>query len=293
MKNTNCQSCDKCGTKALWFSTLNNIILVFLKGGVAVWTGSRALLAEAIESGANIFIVLLAGWGMKYGAKPSDKKHHYGYGKIEFIVGAIVGIILVVVSAGVVADAVRALFYDDELHPPRILAFWVALLSAYSNFMVSNFTMCPAKELNSPALKSVAISNRSDAYTCVVVVLCILGSQFGLPQLDPIAACFIGLVIFKMGIELVIENVRGLMDASANPEIIEKIREITISVQEVKGISYLKTRMAGQKIFVEMQIFVHGKKTMEEANQIIHEVVSDLMRRINSINNVHVSLKAV
>lgn len=289
----NDRKCESCGQKALWLSTTNNILLTLVKGGVAILTGSRALFADAVESAANSACSLFAFWGVKYGKKPSDNEYPYGYGKLEFIIGITVGIILFVVAAGVLYDAIKTLFFNTALHPPKILSFWVALLSVYSNFVVSYFTKCSAKELNSPALNSVSVSNRSDAYTSIVVVICILGSQFGLPQLDPIAACLVGLIIFKMGIQLIIENYHGLLDVSISPEIIQKMKDVLDSIREVKGISYLKTRQSGRKIFVDLQIYVEGRKTVDEANDIIREVSSSLMRRIEYLSNIHVSIKPI
>ena len=291
MKNQ--EDCKACGKKVLWLSTIVNIVLALLKGITAVLTNSVALLADAVESVAGIVFSLLAIWGIKYGEKPSNKEHPYGYGKIEFIISLLVGVVLIVASSGILYKAIRMLFIDSSHTPPKILSFWVALLSMYTLFGLSSYIMCPAKELESPALKAVSIANRTDAYTCLVVVICLLGCQLGFPQLDPIGACIIGLVIFKMGAQLCIENYHGLLDASADPEVIKKMKETIISIQEVKGINYMKTRHSGRKIFIDLQIFVEGKKTVDEGNNIIREVTSALMRRIEHLGNVHVSLKPV
>lgn len=289
MKNQ--ENCKECGNKVLWLSTAGNVGLALLKGIGGIMTNSLALLAEAVESLSDIVFSLLAVWGVQYGEKPSNKEHPYGYGKVEFIIGLLVGVVLIAASSGILYKAIRVLFLDAKLNPPKILSFWVALLSMYVSFGLSSYIMCPAKELNSPALKAVSIGNRSDAYTSVIVVVCLLGCQLGFPQLDPIAACIVGLIVFKMGAQLAIENYRGLLDASADPEIIKKMKETITSIQEVKGINYMKTRHSGQKIFVDLQILVEGKKTVDEGNNIIREVTSALMRRIEYLENIHVSLK--
>ena len=287
------EDCKACGKKVLWLSIIVNIVLALLKGITAVLTNSLALLADAVESVADVVFSLLAVWGIQYGEKPSNKEHPYGYGKIEFIISLSVGIVLIVVSSGILYKAIRMLFFDLNHTPPKILSFWVALLSMYTLFGLSSYIMCPAKELESPALKAVSIGNRSDAYTCLVVVICLLGCQLGFPQLDPIGACIVGLVIFKMGAQLCMENYRGLLDGSADPEVIKKMKETITSIQEVKGINYIKTRHSGQKILVDLQILIEGKKTVEDANNIIREVTSALMRRIEHLGNVHVSLKPI
>lgn len=285
------QDCESCGQKALWLSAANNIVLAVITVLVALSTGSRSLLAKGLDSVADIANALIVVWAVKYGEKSSNKKYPYGYGKIEFIIGTFVGIVIIILALGIIYDSSKVLFFSMKISPPRILSLWVALLIVYSNIIVSKYTMCAAKELNSSALKAISVDNRTDVYTATAAVIGIVASQLGYPQLDPIAACIIGLLIFKMGGQLVIENYRGLLDVSAGPEIIEKMKETITAIQEVKGISYLKTRQVGPKIFVDLQIYIEGKKTVDEGNNIISEVVSELMRKVEYVGNVHVSLK--
>ena len=287
------QKCETCGRRATWLSAGQNFMLASIKGLVGYLTSSRALLADACHSGADILCALLAAWGTRFGEKPIDKTHPYGYGKVEFVVGTIVGIVLILVAVKILYSSLSVLFLQIKINPPNILAFWVALLSVYSNFVVSHYSMCAAKELNSPALKSMSIDNRSDAYSSIPVVICILGSQLGFPQLDPLAAALVGLVVFKMGASLVIENYHGLLDVSLPPEKIEKIKEIIISLPEVKKIGYLKTRQTGQKIWIDVEVCVKGEKTVSEASAVSREIRSALMRKMEHISNVQVSLKPI
>lgn len=287
------QQCETCGHRATWLSAGQNVVLASLKGLVGYATGSRALLADALHSGADVACALLAAWGTRFGEKPVDKTHPYGYGKVEFVVGIVVGIVLIFAAAEILYGSSRVLFSQLKITPPRILAVWVALLSVYSNFVISHYTMCAANELNSPALKSISIDNRSDAYSSIPVVICILGSQLGFPQLDPLAAVFVGLLVFKMGAGLVIENYRGLLDVSVKPEQMEKIRKAIISLPGVKKISYLRTRQIGQKIWVDVEVYVREEKTFKEANVVSRAIRSTLMRKLQYIGNVQVSLRPI
>lgn len=285
--------CAACGNRMVWMSAGNNIFLALFKGAVGILVGSRALLADAIHSSSDIICALFAKWATHFSKKPSNKDYPYGYGKIEFVVGIFVGLVLGTVAVSILYDSLKVLFLDLKINPPSTLALWVALLSIYSNFLVSHYTMCAAKNLNSPALKSISVDNRSDAYSSIPVFICILGSQFGLPQLDPIAAAFVGLVILKMALHLVIENHKGLLDAAVKPEVIQKILAIIKSTNGVQGIEYLKTRQSGQKILVDLGIYVDAKKSIEEANAVARETLSRLMRQMRHIGDVNVSIKPV
>lgn len=285
------EKCQACGRTAVYLSATSNVLLTITKGIVGVLSGSKALIADAFHSGSDILCAAFASWGSKFSERPIDKAHPYGYGKIEFLVGIFVGVVLIFVAGGILYDALKALFFTAQTTPPKFIALLVALLSAYANFLVSNLTMCAAKELKSPALKAISIDNRSDAYSSMPVFICLIGSQLGFPQLDPLAATLVGLIILKLGVGLMIENYQGLLDVSADPEEIKKIKEIVMSIPNVNGINYLKTRTTGRKIWVDLQICVNKNYTVEEANNIIREVKSDLMRLIPNIGNIQIMLK--
>lgn len=287
------EQCEKCGNRAMYLSAGNNVILTILKGVAGFLTGSRALLADALHSGSDIVCALFGVWGTKVGKKQATKQFPYGYGKIEFIVGIVVGLILFSVALGILASSLKLLFSPTVIQSPRPLAVWVALLSIYANFVVSHYTLCAAKELNSPALKAISSDNRSDAYSSIPVVVAVVGAQLGFPQMDPLGAVFVGLLIGKISFSLIIENYKGLMDVSVERDIVHRLREIALSVAGVKGIGYLKARQLGQKIWVDLQIAVGGAKSLGEANKISLEVRTALIRNIGSVDNVQVSTKPI
>lgn len=285
------KQCETCGHRVMWLSAGMNLGLASLKAFVGYITGSKALIADALHSGSDILCALLAIWSRRISGRPKDRKHPYGHGKIEFIVGFAVGIVMIFAASHILYRSLAVLFSNMEVVPPKFLAFWVALLSVYANFVISHLTMCAANSLSSPALKSISIDNRSDAYSSVPVVVCILGSRLGLPALDPLAAVFVGLLIFKMGAGLILENYHGLMDASAHPDQAAKIREIIASMAEVGKISYLRTRQTGQDICVDLEVCVEGKKTVDEAYSISRKVRSALKQGVRNIGCVQISLK--
>lgn len=291
MKNE--KKCEICGDRAIWLSAGQNLFLALLKGFAGYTAGSVALLADAVHSGSDVLCAVFAAVCKRVSERPKDKAHPYGYGKVEYIVGLMIGVVLMVAAANILHNSLKILFFHEAIPTPGFLAFWVALLSVYSNFIVSTLTMCASGVLKSPVLKSVAMDNRSDAYSSMAVVVCILGSRLGFPGLDPLAAVFVGLLILKIGVGLVMENYHGLIDLSVPADQAEEMRKTIISVDEVKKISYLRTRQMGQEVCVDVEVCVKGEKTVDEAYSISREIRSALMRKIGHVSSVQVSLRPV
>lgn len=273
----------------------NNVGLALLKGVVGFITGSKALMADALHSGADIICAMFGVLSTWISDKEVDQKHPYGYGKIEFIVGIIVGLILTFAAANILYSSLKLLFFSPQarINAPDPLAFWVALLSIYANIVVSRLTLCAAERLNSPALNAISSDNRSDAYSSIPVAIAVLGAGLGFPQLDPLGAVFVGLLIARIALGLIRQNYNGLMDAALPKAQVHTIFEIVKGLPEVRGIGYLKTRLMGKDVWVDLQVLVDGKKTIAEADRVCSEIRAALMRQISIISNVQVTLKPI
>ncbi len=286
--------CTACGKQAMLLSALNNVVLALLKAVAGYITGSKALLADALHSGADIICASFGILGTWMSDKKMDEKHPYGYGKIEFIVGIVVGIILLSAAANILYSSIDLIFFSDKtLRPPKMMAFWVALLSIYANVVVSRYTLCAAESINSPALKAISADNLSDAYSSIPVAVAVLGAQLGIPALDPLGAIFVGLLIGRIAVELLVENYKGIMDGSASGDEIRDIAAAVKKLKTVRGIGYLKTRRTGKSVWVDLQVLVDGDKTVLEANSISEEIRTTLLRKIETIGSVQVTLKPI
>jgi cation diffusion facilitator family transporter len=92
----------KTAIKATYFSIIGNVILAILKGIAGIFGSSYALIADAIESTADVFASFLVLFGLKYADRPPDDNHPYGHGKIEPLVTFMV-VAFLVTSASVIA----------------------------------------------------------------------------------------------------------------------------------------------------------------------------------------------
>lgn len=201
---TSLEKCKSCGQRMTLLSAGNSLGFVIIKIFVAVISDSKALLADAIYTASCLISVLSSYWEKT----PDDKKTE----KIDItknVVGFVAALILSVAAISVIFASGKVLFSNFPLDPPKLLAFWIALLAVYSNFVVAYYTNCAAKNLDSATLKSIATDNRFGAYWSIPVVICVLGSQWGLPQLDPIAAIVVAIAILKNGVQSMISNYKG------------------------------------------------------------------------------------
>ena len=122
------------------------------------------------------------------------------------------------------------------------------------------------------ALMADAWHHRSDAMSSVGAFVGIFGARMGYPILDPIASVVICLLIGKASIDIFRDAVDKMVDRSCDRQTEESIRRTVLSVEGVKRVDLLQTRLFGSKIYVDLEIAADGTQTLDEAHQIAEHV---------------------
>ena len=284
--------CKSCADRAMWFCLAGNLFLCVFKAIVGVLSGSLALVADALHSGADVLVSVVAIITVHLARKPADKTHPYGHGKTEFIGGVFVGIVLLLGASFIAVSSIGHLLRSYRQPPPHFIALAAAAISIAVNELMFRWTICASKRVNSAALEAEAWDNRSDAFSSIPVFFGVLGAQFGFRSLDPLAALFVGILVGKIGFELLSKNMHGLMDIPLDPNEIERINKLVVSTRGVKDIEYLRTRGMGRHYMADMQILVNPKTTVERSNAIATEVRNTLRREIKHLEDITIVCKA-
>jgi len=286
------EKCKSCATRAMWACLLGNIFLCIFKGIVGVVSGSLAVLADAVHSGADVLDSTVTLIATHLGKKPPDKSHPYGHGKTEFIAGAFIGTVLLFGAAVIAVVSASRLIRGGRYPQPHFIAIAAAAISIIVNEMMFRYAKCAATRVNSAALEAEAWDNRADCLSSLPVFFGVLGAQLGFRSLDPLAALLVGVLVGKVGFELLSKNLHSLMDAPLHSEQIERIRELVAAVQGVEGIGYLRTRGMGRHYLADMQILVDPNITVEKSNAIDHEIKTALRREIKHLEDITIACKS-
>ena len=283
--------CTRCADRAALVCTAGNIFLCLIKAVMGILTGSLALVADAIHSGADVLVSVITVFAVRIGQRPPDTGHPYGHGKTEFISGAFVGLVLFIGAACIIASAIGHLLSKATLEPPHFTALAAAAVSIALNELLYHYAHCAAKRTNSAGLEALAWDNRSDAISSLPVFFGVLGALLGFPLLDPLAALLVGLLVGKIGWEILAENIGGLMDAPLHSDQIDKMRDLVLAVPNVQGIGYLRTRGMGRDYLVDLQILVNAATTVEASQDIAKRVRAVLRRKIEHLSHITVNCR--
>ncbi len=283
--------CVKCGKKAAWVTVWANVAGMILKGVVGYYGGSKALIADSFHSGADAVIGLVTVGALKVSGEGPDKEHPYGHGKVEFIAAAVVTAALAVAVVFLFIEAIGAL-HAGLVVKPHVTTLVAVAIAIVTSEMLFRFNLCAGKNLSSPVLIANAWHNRYDVYTSLVVAVGILGSIFGLHYLDPLAAIGVGLVIIKVSYEILSEAYSGLMDTALPKKDRDNILRLAKQAGGDITVTYLKTRRAGQKIWIDMGVRLDPLLSVSEGYKIREEIREMLFLKMENVGEVQVEILA-
>src|SRR5919107_3455624 len=139
-------------TRAAGLSIVSNSVLIVLKIGAVVLTGSIALITEAIHSAVDLVASVVAFFSVRKAEEPADEDHLYGHAKVENLAAALEGVLIVLGAAVIIFESIRRLADPPDLDSLGI-GIAVITLSMVVNLAVSTFLYRQAHTHDSPALE--------------------------------------------------------------------------------------------------------------------------------------------
>ena len=199
--------------KVTLVGALVNGILAFLQISSGLLGNSQALLADGIHTLSDLgsdFIVLMA---TTQSAKPADKEHPYGHGRIETLASVLLGLVLIGVGVGVGFRGFNRVFSLNQISPEPFTIFF-AVIAILSKEGLYRYTLKASKHIHSTLLETNAWHHRSDALSSIIVLCGIAAQMIGVPYMDSFAAAIVALMISIMGYKLARKALDELIDTS-------------------------------------------------------------------------------
>ena len=269
-----------------------SVVLIFVKGISGYLGHSYALIADATESGADILSSGLLWLGLRIAMKEPDKEHPYGHGKAEPLAAVAVALFLIAAAIWIGYHSIK--FINTPHTLPKSFTLFVLLIVIAIKETMFRYVMNVGNKINSQAVKADAHHHRSDAITSIAafigISIALIGGK-GYEGADDWAALVASTLIFYNSIVILRPALSEIMDAAPSNEIVEKVKELSASVAEVKGIEKCYVRKMGFDYYVDIHIEVDGKLSVTEGHRIAHLVKDTLLESSLRVTNVLVHVE--
>jgi cation diffusion facilitator family transporter len=253
---------------------------------------SHALIADGVESLADILSSLIVWRGLVVAAVPPDDDHPYGHGKAEPIAAAVVATMLLLAAAWILVTAIREIIRPHLSPAPFTLVVLLVVVGVKEGLF--RIVLHAAREVESSAVRTDAWHHRSDAITSLAagigISIALIGGK-GYEAADDIAAAAAAGIIALNGSRLLRGALSELMDASPPPEIARRIREIAGGIEGVSGVEKCIVRKAGYQYFVEMHLEFAPEMAVRRAHRIAHEVKDRVRETLPAVRDVLIHIE--
>lgn len=188
-------------------------------------TSSVAILTDALESIVNVIAGFIGLYSITISAKPKDKEHPYGHGKVEFISSAFEGMLISIAGLVIIYEAI------DNLRHPHVLkqldyGLILVAITAGINYVVGEVCVRKGRKENSPILVASGSHLKSDTYSTLGLLIGIgLLIITGYAWIDSVAALLFAVIILVTGYKIIRKAISGMMD-EADIDIIRQIVDV-------------------------------------------------------------------
>jgi cation diffusion facilitator family transporter len=262
------------GIRAAQTGMIVNAMLAGIKLLAGILGNTYALVADAVESGADVFASLLVWGGLAIAAQPADEDHPYGHGKAEAMAALAVALMLLAAAAGIAIQAVREIQTPHLVPEPWTLAVLVGVVIV--KWVLSRRVDAVGTATASTAVKADAAHHLSDAITSAAafigIALALLGSRVlgrtGWESADDWAALVAAAVITFNGVSMLRAATHDLMDRMPGPDVVRPIVESALGVDGVRAIEKLHVRKAGLAYRVTVHVQADADMSLEDAHRL-------------------------
>jgi cation diffusion facilitator family transporter len=258
---------ENVGRIALW----GNIGLFMMKLLCGVAGNSKALLADAVHSGADVLTAAVVMICLKISKSPPDDEHPYGHGNTEYIASLFIGISLFAVVILIIYSSIIDIVNGVSQHPDTI-ALAGLLISIAGNELMFRHSYCCGIRFKSPAMIANAWENRADVYSSIAALIGVVGALIGVPMMDSVGAILVAVLISRTAFEMIRNSWNGILDHSIDVDIESKVRQKALADDEVKDIVYLRTRAMGPYFSIDLKLAVSPDITLHRGYEISNRV---------------------
>ncbi len=278
------------GARSAQQGLLVNSLLAMTKLVAGIVGHSYALVADAVESTADIVSSLIVWRGLRLATREADERYPFGYGKAEPLAAAVVSLMLLGAAAGISIQAWREISNPHHLPAPFTLVVLFAVILIKETLFRTVFKV--GAEVDSTAVQADAWHHRSDALTSAAAAIGIgVALWTKIPQADDWAALAAAAVIAWNGLRLLKPSVADLMDRAPRPQLLATIEATARGVPRVREIEKLRVRRSGLGLYVDLHVQADPAMSLHDAHVLSGTVKSAILGAVPTVQGVLVHME--
>jgi cation diffusion facilitator family transporter len=253
---------------------------------------STAVVADGLESASDVFASGFVLLGLTLAAKPADRDHPYGHGRIEILTGLLIGLGLSAGGALICYGSVARLGRPAAAVAPYVV--WALVLSLAAKTTLAIFKFRYARRLKSASLTADAWNDMMDTLSAIAALIAVglaLADPARFADADSYGGLVVGLIVIGVGVKVAYDTAMQLMDTMPEDAAMAEIRAAAASVPGVRGVEKCFARKTGLKYHVDLHLEVDDTMTVRQSHELAHRVREHIMETLDWVADVLVHVE--
>lgn len=253
-----------------------NLFLFIIKIVIGVSSRSQGLLADAINSGTDVFNSAMTYVGNKLASKPKDKEHPYGHGKVEYVFSMIISLCMILLSFRILQNSVTAILIKQTVIFSMYLIV-VCVITIVVKLCLFFYTTKIGKQHENLLITAASEDHRNDVFLTSATLIGIICSKYGLYLVDGIVGILISIWISYVAIKIFLSAYNVLIDTDINDSLKEKITNV-IDRCNCCAVDSIISKPVGVNYILLIEISVDENITLEEGHEIAEEIKDEVCK---------------
>lgn len=270
---------------------LLNVLLFAVKLIVGLITGSISIMADSYNNLSDAGSSLLSLFGFKFAGKKASDDRPFGHGRIEYVTGLIIAIIIVVVGISTLKDSISNIVNKvtpDANAYSNVTALVIIGITILVKVYMIIYNKYYGKKINSMAMKAVGTDSLTDVISTSLVLCCAILYNFSGINLDGYCGAIVSLFILYSGISSMKETIGDLLGKRPDKEIVNKIYSIVLNHNEILGVHDLVVHDYGPgKFMISLHAEVSGEEDIYKLHDVIDNAMTELDNALGCVSIIH------
>ena len=258
-------------------------VLILCGKFLAFWlTNSVGILTDAMESIVNVVAGAISLYSLRWAARPKDKDHPFGHGKMELISASIEGLLIAIAGGVIIYEGIQRLFTPSTIEKLDIGIIVVAIAGAM-NYVIGWYSIRIGKRHNSIALIAGGKHLQSDTYSTIGLVIGLLLLYFThIAWIDSALALIFGAIIVVTGIGILRKTIENLLDKADD----ELLRDMVKAMEEHRSKDWIdvhntKIIKYGSYLYIDCDLTLPWYYNLVESHDACNQLQTTLVSRFS------------
>lgn len=261
--------------RVFWITLGLNVLVAVSKLGWGYYSNTLSLTADGFHSLLDAVANVVGIVGLSFSGKPADHNHPYGHRKFEAVASMVISFFIFLTCFEIASEGFARFFSPQHTHPQiTVTSYMIIVCTLLINLWVTRYEHREAKRLGNELLAADAKHTLSDCLVSISVLISMALVQLGYLWADTVLAMIVGVVILKVGFDLIMTHLSALTDEAVLDPV--EVKQLVLSVPGVLGCHKIRSRGMKNHVFIDLHIQVDPALTVKEAHHISYAVEAHL-----------------